>query len=247
MFVTVTKLPDKRQLLSLSDDSNSNKHDVYVNCFEPAYLREKNYITRTAKGRGTVYFFNIDGRSLVLRHYYRGGLVGKFNRDKFFYTGQKHTRAYQEIDILFYLLSNKMHVPKPVAAMVSRQGLSYSADIITEEISGHDELHERLMQAPLSELAWQLVGENIAQLHKLQVCHYDINVKNILITKSPKQRDDIALLDFDKAVRRLDDKWQQANLARFKRSLLKQQSRHAQYHFNDACWQALMQGYLANR
>ena len=54
--------------------------------FESAFWEKQQCITGSAKGRGTTYFLNtkdLFGVNTALRHYYRGGLWGKFNKDRY--------------------------------------------------------------------------------------------------------------------------------------------------------------------
>ena len=47
------------------------------------YWQENNAVTGTAQGRGTTWFVqhgnNAQAKQWVLRHYYRGGLIGKIS------------------------------------------------------------------------------------------------------------------------------------------------------------------------
>ena len=54
------------------------------------YWQEKDAITGSAQGRGTTWFIkyvdsnNSQPKHWVLRHYYRGGLIGKLINDSYF-------------------------------------------------------------------------------------------------------------------------------------------------------------------
>ena len=51
--------------------------ESWPDLFEPAFLEKNNLVNSTAAGRGQVYFFSHGPLKLVLRHYRRGGLLGK--------------------------------------------------------------------------------------------------------------------------------------------------------------------------
>ena len=80
-------------------DENS-VHDFDENMLTAEYWQQKNAITGTAQGRGTTYFIKHSDNEWVLRHYYRGGLIGRFINDSYFFTGLTKTRAAQEFSLL---------------------------------------------------------------------------------------------------------------------------------------------------
>ena len=240
MSIDVQTAPNKVSLLRTEHGQSLN---IGLKHFDLDYLQGKDAITDTATGRGEVYFFDHHGTKLVLRHYHRGGLVAKLNKDKYLFTGIEATRGFQELEILDYLNYHGLNVPYPVAARIARQGLFYRADLITEAVPNSIELNDLLKEQELSPSLWEEIGRVLAKLHKLQVRHDDINVKNILIKDETK----IVLLDFDKCKRQALGNWQSANLARFYRSLIKQQRKQAgnkqAYFFAASNWESLQSGY----
>lgn len=213
---------------------------ITTDCFEPSYLRDNNLIERELKGRGTVYFFKWSERLLALRFYYRGGAVAKISKSSFIYNGLKNTRCYQELSVLSYLKQKGVNVPVPVTAIVKRKGLTYRAAIITEVIQNAEELDSLLQKQSVDNGIWENIGQEIRRMHDAQVCHYDLNVKNILIQSSK-----VYLIDFDKCQIKQGDDWKKANLARLERSLNKQQGLQNQYHYQAANFSALLAGYKA--
>ena len=213
--------------------------------FSPEYLQQQQLVSRTATGRGTVYFFSPPKSQLtmVLRAYLRGGLVAKFNRNIFWFSGTKNIRCAKELAILQHLQQHHVNVPKPIAAMASKHLLGYSASIITGAIENAQELHSMLTLHSVDNSVWAKVGQEIKKMHNAGVCHDDINVKNVLIDKQQQ----VHLLDFDKCDITPDTHWQSANLARFKRSIDKQVSMQKKagkdYFVDSAHWQALVDGY----
>lgn len=217
-----------------------------LNHFSAQFLQREKLITHTAEGRGLVYFFTLKDKNLVLRHYKRGGLVAKISNDSFLFSSIALTRCYKELEVLQHLRNNKVNVPRPIAGKVSRRGLFYKADIITELVPNAIELHELLQCEALTAATWQAIGLQIQKMHKAQVFHGDINVKNIMLTKQSSPAI-IHLLDFDKCDIKHGNGWKNANLLRFKRSLLKQKANHEgkqqAYHYCPSDWEELLKGY----
>lgn len=210
--------------------------------FNSDYLYQHKLVTRIAQGRGTVYFFSLQHTNLVLRHYRRGGLVAKLSDDKFLFRGINNTRCYEELAILGHLREKNVHVPKPIAARVCKKGVFYTADIITEVIPDARELHEVLQQQSVALDTWQAIGYELKKMHNAQVCHDDINVKNILLAQE-HQGTSVHLLDFDKCRITPGNNWKAANLERFKRSLRKQSIAFQPYNFGPKDWQQLLMAY----
>lgn len=210
------------------------------------YWQDLGDITGSSTGRYTTWF--VDPQHItrhkkaqwVLRHYYRGGVMAKFNRDSYLYTGLKRTRAIAELTLLEQLFNEGFAVPKPVAAQIQRHGMHYRGDIIIERIEGAQDLVAQLSHAPMTDAQWQALGKLIATFHQRGVYHADLNAKNILIGN-----DNFTLIDFDRGeLRTPSPKWQQANLDRLLRSFNKEKTKLATLHFNDHNWQQLMAGYL---
>lgn len=225
-----------------------------ANAFDVSNLRKQELITKEMTGRGVVYFFcwpskkAAHTKTLALRHYKRGGLIAKLSDDQFVFTSLAKTRCYQELYILQYLQNNHVNVPTPVAAKVNRTWPFYRADLITEVIPNAQELHEMLITENAeweNPKIWRSIGEQIGKMHLANVFHGDINVKNILIQANNKHPDNpkVYLIDFDKCSLKASGTWQQNNLARLHRSLVKQQSQHAHYAFTDSDWQHLLDAY----
>lgn len=210
--------------------------------FNPAFLAQEELITNTANGRGLVYFFKVADENVVLRHYKRGGLIAKISSDKFIFRDIAHSRCFEELTVLQHLRKANVNVPVPIGGRVTRQGVFYTADIITGLINDAVELHEILQLKRLSTKAWEAVGVQIRKMHNAQVFHGDINVKNVLLSQSMDTP--IAhLLDFDKCNIKQGNAWKEANLLRFKRSLLKQLNKLETYNYSAENWDELLSAY----
>ncbi len=208
--------------------------------FSGSYWQEKQAVTGTATGRGTTYFVAHKDNQLVLRHYYRGGLIGKFLNDSYLYTSVLNTRAAREFQLLMHLQSLGLPAPEPVGFKVHRKGLSYSADIITRLIANSRDLVAQLVKGPLSHEQWLQIGATIYQFHQHGIFHHDLNCHNIMCDDN----DNVWLIDFDQgSVKPAMGTWCQKNLDRLLRSFRKEKNTLSQFYWQESDWQALMQGY----
>ncbi|WP_261817399.1 3-deoxy-D-manno-octulosonic acid kinase [Vibrio gallicus] len=200
------------------------------------YVHDK--VIGTAQGRGTTWFVQLDGLQGALRHYRRGGLFGKLIKDSYWFKGWDKSRSYQEFVLLQKLRQANVNVPRPIAARVIKSGLFYKADLLSERIPRAKDLVGILQQGPLSEQVYIAIGQQIAKLHRAQVNHTDLNIHNILLDD-----DQVAwIIDFDKCYEQSGEDWKQSNLARLKRSFLKEVERFS-IHWQSDDWDALIKGY----
>jgi len=190
-------------------------------------------------GRGTTLFVTCEGQSWVLRHYHRGGTVARFARDGFVWSGAKRTRSFAEWRLLARMRDLGLPAPRPVAARYVRNGFVYRADLITVRIPGVVPLSTRLARAPLGAAAWRRVGACVGHFHAAHVFHADLTAHNLQIDGD----DEVYLLDFDRGrIMPGRGAWQQRNLQRLHRSLVKISS-NGGISFGDAEWAMLLAGY----
>lgn len=203
--------------------------------FSPEYWLKANKATATQGGRGNVLFIQDESRHWVLRHYRRGGLIGKLIHDQYLWRNAYHTRAFRELNLLMHLQQQELPVPAPVAARYQRHGLLYRADLITAAIPQSRTFAECLIEGSLPLTLWQEVGATIARFHRAGVQHADLNANNILIDAQNK----VWLLDFDRGqLRTVQRAWIDQVLARLLRSLNKLRERKG-LQFTDTEWTAL--------
>ncbi|MBQ4859000.1 3-deoxy-D-manno-octulosonic acid kinase [Pseudoalteromonas sp. MMG007] len=230
MFKTLTQ--GKHTILSHPDYFNL----IDINWFDANYWQQQNKIVGAKKGRATAWFFKHDNLTAVLRHYWRGGLVGKVLSDQYFYPGLESTRVYKEFSLMIKLIELGLNVPKPIAAKVSQSGLIYRGDIITQAISGAKSLLDILIERPLNSSELENIANTIAQFHKKGVYHADLNINNILFN----DKDDVYIIDFDRGeIKQPNAQWQQANIARLARSFLKEQGRNNNFYWQSNDWETL--------
>jgi 3-deoxy-D-manno-octulosonic acid kinase len=219
--------------------------------FNLDYLFGQKKVYKQVMGRGHTYFFKYEQQDYVLRHYWRGGLVGKLNAEFYFwnpfqnkYMQLQQTRAYQEFALLTSLNQLKLPVPAPIAARISYSFLGYRADLITQTLINTQSLVQSLTKN-ISDDIWFDIGMTIKKFHRYNIYHDDLNASNILIDDNNK----IFIIDFDKGKIVSDSvmqskKWKKQNLQRLLRSLNKEKAKNTQLYFADDNWQHLMQGYL---
>ncbi|MYA87763.1 MAG: 3-deoxy-D-manno-octulosonic acid kinase [Boseongicola sp. SB0662_bin_57] len=208
--------------------------------FEPDWLRDKGSLRGSAQGRNEAYFLHYLGRDMVLRHFRRGGLFGKLNRDRYICTDIGKGRAMREFMLLAWMRRQSLPVPRPIAARHCPSGLFYRADLITERVPEARPLAEVLQERALPERNWTAIGSVIRQLHGLGVHHADLNCRNILLDACEQAW----LIDFDKCERREPNGWMMRNLARLRRSFEKEKQRQKRFNWAADDWSALLSGYM---
>lgn len=213
--------------------------------FQSEFWQQQGLVTGQSKGRNTVWFIRQqNGKEAVLRHYYRGGLVGKLNKDKFWPEPAAQSRAMAEFSLLWQMRLWGLPVPRPCAALYQKHAFGYSADILIERIPGTTDLAHLLQQRPLTNAEWQQLGAVIASFHQHQVYHSDLNCHNILLDSQGQ----FWLIDFDKCAIRTaadfpDQSWKTQNLQRLLRSLNKEKQQLPVFHWQPDQFAALELGY----
>ena len=199
-------------------------HQIQPALFTTAYWQQLGRITGAAPGRGNSLFVQPEPDSCqewVIRHYLRGGLIARLSRNQYLWMGRERTRAFAEMRLNAHLFERGLPVPRPIAAWVSRHGLTYEAALITQRIPGARALADCLNDQQLSkeDLRTLLlsVGHMIRRFHDHCLDHVDLNARNILID----QRHNPWLIDLDRCRLRHPGGWQNANLNRLERSLHK--------------------------
>ncbi len=169
-------------------------------------------------GRGAVWFVDTPAGAAVLRHYRRGGMVGRLVDDRYFWTGENRTRAFREFRLLAELHDRGLSVPRPLAAGYRRDGAFYRADLLIERIPDTHTLAERIDDVLGDLPCVEALGRLLGRFHAQGVCHADLNAHNLLIDSRRRWW----LIDFDRGrLRRPANGWQQRRLQRLQRSLRK--------------------------
>ena len=209
------------------------------NLFDPDWLRTSGYWQGDTQGRNRAHLFRYSERDMVLRHFHRGGLIGRLNRDLYIRSGAANSRAFREFDLLSSMRSEGLPVPRPVAARYTPGGLLYRADLITLRIPDARPLQDILLQRRVTPRLWRGVGAAVRKLHDHKVFHSDLNCRNIMIDG----HDGVWLIDFDKCARREAGSWMQGNLNRLRRSLKKTAASNPEFNWAESDWDDLDAGY----
>ncbi|MEC9375153.1 MAG: 3-deoxy-D-manno-octulosonic acid kinase [Pseudomonadota bacterium] len=220
------------------DDSLLNQ--INFDMFDPEFWSESKVVPGYSGGRGPAYYIRHENDDWVLKHYHRGGLVGRIIQDGFFWAGQDNCRSVIEFDLLAEIIGLGLPAPVPVAAQIERSGLKYSADLITQLIPDVIPLSNRLASGSFSDEIWSNVGKCIANFHIHGFYHADLSAHNLQINTEGK----IYLLDWDRGRKMVPGKWRQKNLDRLRRSFIKI-SLNQDIRFSLDKWDLLLQGYFS--
>lgn len=147
-----------------------------------------------------------NGERVLVRHYRRGGLVGRVNR-KYYFWGH---RAFEELRATAHAAAGGVRVPEVLVAAEHRAGPGYTATLATRWLEGARDGADWLATASSAERAAFLreAGRQIALMHEAGVAHPDLNLRNLLIVRTPSEATSrgaaetvptIYLIDFDRA------------------------------------------------
>ncbi|MBE0367088.1 3-deoxy-D-manno-octulosonic acid kinase [Pseudoalteromonas aurantia] len=212
--------------------------------FDASYWQQKNAIVGTKEGRATAWFFKHNDTVNVLKHYWRGGIIGKILSDQYIYTGLKNSRVYREFLLMCELQKRGLAVPQPIAARVTKSLLIYRGDLITSAIPGAISLCELLQTQPLTDQNLSDVALTIAEFHNAGVYHADLNINNILFDDKGK----VYLIDFDRGeLRKPALDWQNSNIERLQRSLHKEAGKWPTFYFTPDNWVSFHTHYMDAR
>lgn len=208
--------------------------------FAPEYWRARDGLRVQAGGRGGVAIIESPVGDCVLRHYRRGGLVRALMGDRYLWTGADRTRPFREFRLLAAITRLGLPGPSVVAARYRREGWFYRADLITRRIADAHTLAECVAMGRLDRELAEAVGAVVGRFHRAGIWHADLNAHNVLV--SP---DGLHLIDFDRGRQRTPATiWQQANLQRLRRSLLKLGAAgDGEAAFESTIWQPLLHGH----
>ena len=185
---------------------------------DPKRWAERGRMEAARGGRGAVCFVRGEFGEAVIRHYRRGGLVGRVIRDLYLWTGEDANRAFREFRLLAQLRGLGLPVPAPLAAGYARAGLFYRADLMTLAIPDSRTLAQWLAAGKATEFDWHALGRLLARFHAAGAFHADLNAHNVMRDVAGA----LWLIDFDRGELRAPAfAWQRANLQRLARSLRK--------------------------
>ena len=193
-----------------------------------------------SQGRGnTMYVGNVP-RQFVLRHYLRGGILGKLVDDSYLWTGADATRPFREWRMLAKMADNGLRVPRPAAARYQRRGPFYTADLITVRVPEVRALSTCIHEQARGAAFWHGLGKAIWEFHSHGVFHADMNAYNLQIDNASQ----LWMLDFDRGRLLPPGPWKQKTLSRLHRSLQKLKGLNPALHYDQQCWEQLLEGYF---
>ena len=191
-------------------------------------------------GRGHTLIIGDGTNEYVLRHFKRGGVVGRFVHNSYIWLGEDKTRSFMEWRLLYKLHAMGLAVPRPAVARYCLTGRTYTADIITCRIPDIRSLSIRIAEASAGEEFWGSLGACLRRFHDAGANHADLNAYNVQVNAA----DEITLLDFDRGRIMPPGLWQQKNLARLHRSLQKILRLNPRVNYSEENWQQLLEGYF---
>lgn len=214
------------------------KSKIDCEWFSDTYWLNQGRLLGASSGRGSAWMIKSDEEKMMLRHYYRGGIPAKFNKDKYLWTGLNKSRSFREYHLLAQMFENGLPVPEPIAAQTCKVGLFYQANILIKYIP-HQSTFAEILNQDSETQTWHKVGETIALFHNQGINHADLNANNILIDENK-----VYLIDFDNSGQQTaKQSWQQNNIKRLKRSIDKLTS-PSFANANTSKWQQLLDSYM---
>jgi len=191
-------------------------------------------------GRARVIYFSYGDKTLVLKHYFRGGMVSSFLKDQYFGFNLEKTRAFREWCLLKTMLKLGLPVPDAIAAHAEQHLFFYRADLITQKIDDTKTLADVLIEKEIDSDQWRKIASCIKKFHDNNIYHADLNARNILLTGTGE----VYLIDFDNSDFRVgSNSWKMGNLTRLKRSLLKFKKNESCFNFSEDNWLSFLEGY----
>ena len=231
---------DKQALSLIVYDADRIQHPQ-AQLFDVGFWKAQGRVVGEAVGRGSAWFLETPFGSAVLREYLRGGLPGRFIRDRYFFTGWSRSRPTAEFSLLVELHRLGLPAPRPLAALTRRRGLFYGGSLLTERIPGASAVADLMAERAADDAFWARIGAEVRRFHDHGVVHADLNARNILIDEA----DTVFLIDFDRARRATGASTRfAANLKRLRRSFDKLWPESVRGRL-DGCWEKLQQGYVA--
>ncbi|MCF8111163.1 MAG: hypothetical protein K9J85_06705 [Desulfobacteraceae bacterium] len=134
-----------------------------------------------------------DAGPVVIKPYFRGGLLARLNKRTYLGIGKARSRA--EFEMLQLVRRQGINAPEPVAYAV-KGGLLYRAWLVTKQIPGAVSLSELSFTDPeKAEKVLPAVSEQIGKMIRLGIYHVDLHPGNVLVDTGGRA----FLIDFDKA------------------------------------------------
>lgn len=192
------------------------------------------------RGRGATFGVRLEIGEAVLRRYRRGGLVARLLADRYVWTGIEWARPVAEFRLLAAAVAAGLPVPRPLAALVHRDGSFYTGALLMERIPGAETLSARLARLrDWRDFDWEALGRLLGRTHALGFRHADLNAHNVLIDGG----ESLWLIDWDRGSRPAPGPWPARVLDRLARSLRKLYGPRAEATDARESWQSLLRAH----
>jgi 3-deoxy-D-manno-octulosonic acid kinase len=178
-------------------------------------------------GRGAAYRVPFGEVDSLVRHYRRGGFVGRVVADSYVRAGV--SRPLRELRASVAARAAGVPSPEVLAAVVYPRGPVYRADLATRFVADSSNLAALTWGSarwpePLRTAAWHAAGVLLRCSFAAGVRHPDLNLRNILVTRAGDHVHAL-LLDLDRvSIAAVDDIARHAMLERLHRSRRKLES-----------------------
>jgi tRNA A-37 threonylcarbamoyl transferase component Bud32 len=157
---------------------------------------------RPMTGRGAAYAVTTPDGPWVVRHYRRGGMIAHLTADRYMKSGAP--RPIAELHASSVARARRVRTPQVVAALVYTAGpLLYRGDIATRLVRDANDLADAVLSDTGQDddarrAAWRAAGELLRDAFDAGVVHPDLNMRNILVQRTPDGA--VAhLIDLDRA------------------------------------------------
>lgn len=131
---------------------------------------------------------------LCLRHYFRGGMIGKLLKDSYWRFSSWAMRARLEFELCNELYNKGLPVPRPLIAREQVGTFFVKNDIIVEQIENAINVAELLERdGTLSAKTLEGIAQALVKFAKAKVVHSDLNIRNILLN----EKNECFFIDFD--------------------------------------------------
>ena len=145
-------IQDNENIIIYADDLIKDINKDFFEANKWLQIQGTNVI---GSGRGETIFFSHQNLKCVLKHYHRGGILGRYIKDHYLWTGINGSRSIAEFKRLNELFAMGLSVPKPIGARVKRSGITYTADLITAEIKNAKTLSELIAADHIDKNVWK--------------------------------------------------------------------------------------------
>lgn len=156
---------------------------------------------RALPGRKPAFLVDA-GDEWVVRHYWRGGAIGRLLEDR--YPARRLPRPFRELTVSHRARERGIPTPRVIAAVVYPAGPFYRADLATAYVPDSADLAHVTFGAQRRSdadriAAWRVVGALVRVAAERGLRHADLNLRNVLLswtTASPLA----CVLDLDRCI-----------------------------------------------